>query len=71
LPNYICRYRKYYPAESREEVWCEVPMHEGYLMIAGAMSLDGFLLFSGVVMADGGYVRQETDSIFSEAKKKP
>jgi hypothetical protein len=34
-------------------------MQEGYAMIAGAMSLDGWLQFSGIGIADGGYIKQE------------
>ena len=36
-------------------------MSEGYAMIAGAMSLDGWLQFSGVGMVDGGYIKTEVD----------
>jgi len=38
-------------------------MVEGYAMIAGGMSLDGFLQFSGVTIADGGYIKQEIDKM--------
>lgn len=38
-------------------------MHEGYLMIAGAMSLDGWLQFSGISISDGAYLRQEVESM--------
>lgn len=34
-------------------------MHEGYAMITGAMSMDGFLKFSGISIADGAYIKQE------------
>jgi hypothetical protein len=44
-------------------------MSEGYAMIAGAMSLDGWLQFSGIGIADGAYVRQEMDKILSAKPK--
>jgi hypothetical protein len=65
----VCQYRKYFPADSRKEVWCKVTMSEGYAMIAGAMSLDGWLQFSGIGIADGAYVRQEMDKILSAKPK--
>lgn len=40
-------------------------MEEGYAMIAGAMSMDGFLLFSGLKM-EGGYVRQEIEKLLKK-----
>lgn len=30
-------------------------------MIAGAMSMDGWLQFSGIEMADGGYLKEEVE----------
>ena len=57
--EYVCLYRKYYPADSRKDVWCHIAMQEGYAMIAGAMSHDGFLQFCGVEIADGGYIGEE------------
>lgn len=41
-------------------------MEEGYAMIAGAMELDGWLNFSGVTMADGGFIRQEIDRMMKK-----
>jgi hypothetical protein len=38
-------------------------MAEGYAMIAGAMNLDGWLAFSGVTIADGGFIKQECERI--------
>ena len=66
--EYVARYRHYYHSETNEEVWCEVAMSEGYAMIAAAMSLDPWLQFSGVGIADGAFVRQEVDKILSEKK---
>jgi hypothetical protein len=66
--EYIARYRKYYPADSREDVWCEIAMAEGYAMIAAAMSLDSWLQFSGISISDGAYLRQEVERIM-KAKK--
>ena len=43
-------------------------MSEGYAMVAAAMSLDPWLQFSGVGIADGGYIRQEVDRIMKEKK---
>jgi hypothetical protein len=43
-------------------------MSEGYAEIAGAMSLDGWLQFSGVVMQDGGYLKTEAEKLMT---KKP
>ena len=38
-------------------------MIEGYAMIAGAMSMDGWLAFSGVVLSDGAFIKQEVDKM--------
>jgi hypothetical protein len=43
-------------------------MSEGYAMIAGAMSMDGWLQFSGVGISDGGFVRQEVESLTKKFK---
>jgi hypothetical protein len=43
-------------------------MAEGYAMIAGAMSLDGWLQFSGISIADGAYLKQEVDRIMKSKK---
>jgi len=43
-------------------------MAEGYAEIAGAMSLDGWLQFSGVVMEDGAYIGGEVNRILNERK---
>lgn len=45
-------------------------MSEGYAEIAGAMSLDGWLQFSGVMMADGGYIGGEVTKILNERKNR-
>jgi len=42
-------------------------MQEGYAMISGAMSMDGFLLFSGLQI-EGGYIRSEIEKL-KKAKK--
>jgi hypothetical protein len=36
-------------------------MEEGYAMINGARMMDGWLQFAGIVLSDGGYLRQEVD----------
>jgi hypothetical protein len=43
-------------------------MQEGYAMIAAAMTMDGWLQFSGVSISDGGYLRSEVEKIMSEKK---
>jgi hypothetical protein len=43
-------------------------MAEGYAMIAGAMSMDGFLLFSGVTISDGGYIRIEKERLMRDRR---
>ena len=66
--SYVGQYRHYFN-DSRRDVWCKIPISEGYAEIAVAMSLDGWLQFSGVVMADGGYIRQEVDRLMKEKSK--
>lgn len=44
-------------------------MAEGYAMIAGAMSMDGWLQFSGVEIADGGYIGAEITKLMKQLKK--
>jgi hypothetical protein len=43
-------------------------MAKGYALIAAAMSQDPWMQFSGVTMADGGYIREEVERLI---KKKP
>ena len=43
-------------------------MQQGYALIASAMSMDGFLQFSGVAIADGAFIKQEVEKLI---KKKP
>lgn len=45
-------------------------MEEGYAMIAGGMSMDGWLQFTGVALADGGFIRQELEKILDRKKTK-
>ena len=66
--EYYAKYRKYYPADSHERVWYRLPMAQGYALIAAGMMNDGWLQFSGVAMADGGYVGEEVKRMI---KKKP
>lgn len=63
--SYICQYRKFYPADSRAEVWDEIPMEEGYAMITGGIMLDSW---GGRKLADGGYIAQECDAILKKRK---
>jgi hypothetical protein len=43
-------------------------MAEGYAEIAVAMSLDGWLNFSGVIMQDGGFIGEEVRRLMKEKK---
>ena len=43
-------------------------MMEGYAMVAAAMSMDGFLNFSGVQIADGGYIGEEVKKLMKAIK---
>ena len=43
-------------------------MAEGYAMIAGAMSMDGWLAFSGIEIADGGYIGQHIKKLMDEKR---
>ena len=36
-----------------------MPMAQGYALIAGAMTMDGWLGFSGIAMSDGGFIGDE------------
>jgi hypothetical protein len=65
LPMYIGQFREYaaMPGDTRRDVWCKIPMSEGYTAIAVGMSLNGWLQFSGVTLADGGYIRAEVDKL--------
>jgi hypothetical protein len=67
--EYVIRYRKYYPADSRAEVWGKIPMEEGYAMIAGGMMLDGWLQFSGIEMGESGYVAAEVAKLLKSKTK--
>ena len=44
-------------------------METGYALIAGAQTLDGWLQFSRVTVADGGFVKQELDRIIAQKAK--
>lgn len=61
--SYLCQYKKYHQGSSWREIWCQLPIAEGYCYIAGAMAIDGFLQFSGVSISDGAYIKQEVDKI--------
>lgn len=63
---YVGQYRKYYPSETRQQVWEEISMEEGYAMIAVAMSLDGWLAFSGVKVE--GFIKSEVEKLMKEKK---
>jgi hypothetical protein len=43
-------------------------MAKGYALIAAAMQFDGFLQFSEMKMADGGFVRQESEKLMRKTK---
>jgi hypothetical protein len=66
LLTYVCSYRKYFPHESENEIMFEIPMAKGYALIAGAMSLDGFLLFSGLQVE--GFIKQEIERQMMDKK---
>ena len=63
LLDYVARLLKYYPQMGYEKVWFRFPMAKGYALIAAAALNDGWLQFSGIELADGGYIRQEMDKI--------
>jgi hypothetical protein len=44
-------------------------MEKGYALIAAAQLNDGWLQFSGVSLADGGYIRQEVEALTKKQKK--
>jgi len=44
----------------------EMPMELGYALIAGAMSMDGWLSFSGVKVE--GYIKSECEKLMKEKK---
>lgn len=53
-------YRKYFPGDSWETIWDDLPMSEGLCYIAGAMSHDSVLnMFNRLEMSDGAYIGQE------------
>lgn len=63
--SYYAQYRKYYPSDSHERVWFELPMERGYALITAAMQFDGWLQFQGFGM-DGGYVAEELKRMTKE-----
>jgi hypothetical protein len=64
----MARMLKYYPALGYDRIWSKFPMSKGYALIAAAMSMDGWLQFSGVEIADGGYVRGEVQNLMKKKK---
>lgn len=66
--DYVARFLKYYPHEGFDRVWFRIPMDKGYALIAAAMNLDGWLAFSGVLISDGGYIRQEIEKMMKQKK---
>ena len=66
--EYVCQYRKYFPADSWEFVWSELPICEGYAYIAGAQVFDGWIQLGESVMDGGGYIGGEVNRILNERK---
>jgi hypothetical protein len=65
---YVCQYRKYFPNDSWEYIWSELPMCEGFCYIAGAECYDGWVQFGESEMVGGGYVGDEVRRM---TKQKP
>jgi hypothetical protein len=63
LLDYVCKLLKTYPGLSRDEVWWELPMDQGWAMYYWAMENDPWLQFNGVRRADNGYVGQEINRL--------
>lgn len=50
---------KYFPSLGYDRVWLRFPMARGYALIGAARTHDAWLQFSGIGLADGGFVKQE------------
>jgi hypothetical protein len=49
-----------YPAESRRDVWCKIPMGEGYAMICGSLRFNPHL---SLKISGGGYLKSEIENV--------
>lgn len=67
LTDYVCRLVKVYPTFTREFVWDELPMIEGWIWHSFAFSDDPAHKFAGI-SAEHGYVYAETQKLIKQAK---
>lgn len=65
--EYITRLVKSYPAFTRQFVLDELPMIEGWLWYAQAITMDGWLSFNGVRIVSDGYIKQQTELLVKTA----
>lgn len=68
--DYLALLLKYFPSIGYDRAWAKFPMNRGYSLIAAARTHDGWLAFSGVGIADGGYIKQSADKLARELKEK-
>jgi hypothetical protein len=68
LLEYVGRLLHYYPSFTRQFVWDELPMVEGWAYFAFAYLDDPAHKFAGV-KCNGGYVKQESERLIALAKE--
>lgn len=69
--EYIANFREYaaMPGDTRRDVWCRIPMSEGYAAIAIGIHCHPVLnLFGQLKLSGGGYVGGEVKRIMEKIK---
>ena len=64
--TYVGSIQKYRPQYSRDFVWDELPMDEGYVEITVAISLDGFAQFCGLKPDGKTYLEVEVERLMAK-----
>lgn len=66
---YVGQLLKFYTQFSREYVWDEMPMDEGYCWLAVAIQNDGWSQFSGLKPDGKTYLESAVDKLMEQARE--
>jgi hypothetical protein len=68
---YVCRLLRMYPSFTREMVWFELPMEEGWAYYSAGLEIDPWMQFCGAKRKGKGYIGRAADKLMAELKKHP
>lgn len=69
LMDYVCRLWKTFPSLTREAIFWELPMVQGWAYFGWAIENDGWMAFSGLTRQGSGYVGEEVKRILEQNGK--